>query len=122
MNTVLFFLGQFGFAYIVGHSAISAPFRYLFSPEMYVPEGQDAPPEPVPGRLNAARHWLTSLLECPACLGFWTGGFGAVLFGSAVGIVAHAPDNALDRMVLFVFFGCCTAGSNFLLSRLSRLI
>lgn len=117
----LFFAAQFGFAYIVGHSAISEPLRYLLSPPMRVVNAEE-PPEPVPTPSNIARHWLLKLIECPSCLGFWTGGiFGRTLI-DGTGYVPTLFAGSSHPLFLFVFVGCATAGMNFILGRMTRLM
>lgn len=61
---VLYFLSAFGFAFIVGHSKISLPFREWLAPVVQVPG-----PQP----FFHLRAFLLALIECPACLGFWIG-------------------------------------------------
>lgn len=68
IDFIYFAFAAFGFAYIVGHSKISLPFRMTL--------------DPVSGtmRFRFVRTWLLALIECPACLGFWQG----LLFGALV--------------------------------------
>lgn len=111
MIAALYFLASFGFAYIVGFAKISAGVRYLLSPPM-IGNGDELP-VPAPGVMNELRYWLVSLLECPACVGWWLG----VFFGPTFLAVPIQ-----DRIGLSVFCGCATAASSFILGRASRLI
>lgn len=57
-----YFLTTFGFCYVVGHSKISLPFRELLARWAERP--------------RLVNHLLLvplSLIECPACLGWWVG-------------------------------------------------
>lgn len=63
IDFLFFSLASFGFAYIVGHSAISLPFRMRIDPN----RGNTVRP------WHRTRTWFLTLLECPACLGFWQG-------------------------------------------------
>ncbi len=112
ITVFVFFLAQFGLAYIVGHSKISEPFRWLLAPHM-VDGIADDPPRPAPGLLNGARHWIVSLLECPACFGFWAGMAGGHW------LVGHFDT---PHWLTILVFGCATSGSNFLLGRWAKLI
>lgn len=108
MSVVEFFallLSQFGLAYIIGHSVISLPFRYMLAPP-----GEDPSSPP-----RGWRYTLASWLECPACFGFWSGG----AMGVFVPLVFLGRAGMLDR---FVFAGLLVAGSNFVLGRVTRLI
>ena len=106
---VVFFLANFGFAYIVGFSKISAPLREWLAPYMR----ENDPTELAPGALNAAQWWLTSLLECPACVGFWFAGLLSPI------VALRFFNNDVPE---FFVWGCAGAGTNFILARLSRLI
>lgn len=90
MTELIFYtIAAFGLAYILGHSSISlAPRTWLASKSA----------------------WLTELLECPACLGFWIGLFWAL------------PYWGLADWRHFLAYPVYTAGANFLLGRLTRLI
>lgn len=116
LTFVVYFLAQFGFAYIVGFAKISELPRYLLAPPTRIMvSGNEAP---APGLVNRIRWWLIQLVECPACLGFWTGAIGGRFLLDGVGVAAPFS----TPWLLFIFFGCATAGSNFLLGRLTRLI
>jgi hypothetical protein len=54
--------------------------------------------------------WLVTLLECPACLGTWTG-FG---FGAWVATQGWSPVGTFWTMLVF---GCFTCTTNLLLMR-----
>jgi len=110
-------LGAFGFAYIAGHSKITLPLRAVLGG---VPGGTDesgAVRLPVPGMLGPAGEWLCALLECPACLGFWTG--AALAF---FGVIPGGQSGFLSHLLACVGYGCVVAGSNFILGRATRLI
>lgn len=97
---LLYFLAAFGFAFIVGHSKISLAFREWLAAR------------------GALGEWLASLLECPACLGFWIG-IAAVFTG-----VIHVP---LDvpfgpKWFAALLFACATSGSNLLASKWVGLV
>lgn len=61
-----------GLALFVGHSKLSLPFRYWLGGSV----ADNKPPKF--GKLGT---WLTDLLECPMCLGFWTGLTWGLLMG-----------------------------------------
>jgi hypothetical protein len=111
IELLVFLLMQFGLAYIVGHSEISLPVRYMLSP----PVAETENVTPLPRRGWSVGRWLVRLVECPACFGFWAGGIAALSFGLSAGTRTGRAD-------VFLFWGCAVAGSNFLLARLSRLI
>lgn len=98
MRALLFYsIAAFGFAYIVGHSVITRQLReFIF----------DVTFAGIP-----VLQWIVALLECPACLGFWTG-FAAAMFDIV-------PSFGIGSAVLWGLF---TAGSNYTLARLTRLI
>lgn len=107
-----FLLGSFGLAYIVGHSTISLPLRILLggtkgSAEVDGGMGYVTPPKP--GAFGPAGEFLCELLECPACLGFWTGLVGGLT-------VFTLP------LVASFGLGLVVSGSNFILGRFTRLI
>lgn len=110
---LVFLLANFGFAYIVGFARISASLRELLSPYMK----ENDPTELAPGVVNAARYWFVSLLECPACLNWWTGGALGPMLGPILGI-RFCPNNLGE----FLIWACATSGSSFVLARLTRLI
>ena len=94
-------LAAFGLAYIVGHSTISLPIRLLLG------GGGQLNPEAKP-LIPFVGPLLISLVECPACFGFWEGFIFSLINGSAF----------LPAVVV----GCAVSGSNFILGRLTHLI
>lgn len=96
---LMYVVTVFGLAYVIGHSVITKRPR-----ELLFEFGSVFPPA----------VWLVLLLECPACLGFWTGLIiGLVWPASYIVILAPWP------AVTLAFF---TAGSNFLLGRATGLM
>lgn len=100
-NLLLYSVASFGFAYILGHSGISLPARKLLDPGGSTPN---------PG--VAVRVLLLALIECPACLGFWTG------LVSALWIFSVFPGHGWMGVIGSALFTC---GSNLLLARLAGL-
>jgi hypothetical protein len=97
ISLVLYSITAFGFAYVVGHSVISRPAREIIA---------------------VWSETLITLIECPACLGFWTGlvfGLG-LAFGPSAAIF---PGPAWLIPSVLAFY---TAGSNFILGRLTGLM
>ena len=97
-----------GLAYIVGQSKISRPFRTL----LY-------------------RGWvgraLVSLLECPACFGFWTGAAFGVAHGfwgfqglGGTAWPASEGDPCWLKLLAVLGWGWFTSGTNLTLARLAR--
>lgn len=106
MKTCFLFLECFALAYIVGHSKISLPLRVFLGG---IPD-QKTPIKPLFGYFGS---FLCELLECCACFGFWEGwvlGFGA-FWGFWT----------LPFEINPVALGLLVCGSNFVLSRLTRL-
>ena len=103
---IVWLLAAFGAAYIVGHSRISKSSRqWLAEHSLY----------------------LTEMLECPACFGTWlglvVGAFKPVTL--TAGFVAQrALDNVEPeaRVLGAIVVACMTAGSNYLLARLTNLV
>lgn len=130
---ILFLLAAFGLAYICGHSTISLPLRKWMggtpfrvrvkgeiiegvSPEdAKLLDGAQLVPAK-PGAFGPFGDFLTSLIECPACFGFWIG-----LVAGLTGFVPM-PHEGISAFAWPMTLGCITAGSNFGLSRLTRLI
>lgn len=104
ISLLVYAVASFGFAYIVGHSKISLPMRQMIDP--------GAPTVEMTGG-KVARGVFLMLLECPACLGFWTGLFAA-LFLNVWPDVSH-----LGSPLACALF---TSGSNLLLSKLGGLL
>lgn len=113
ITVILYLLANFGFAYIVGFSKISVGARELLDPGVALIDGR--PKFKSVGQ--AVRYWLLSLLECPSCIGFWTGGASGVLLVPNI-----IPPLWTQPQAMFVFFGCVVAGSNLLCARAARLI
>lgn len=85
--TLLFYsIACFGLAYILGFSTITFQVRKWLAAR------------------RGAPRLILALIECPACLGFWTGLF--------LGLHWHDP-------ITWALFTC---GSNFILARLTGLI
>jgi hypothetical protein len=92
---IVYTVAAFGLAYIVGHSRISRPVRLAL--------------------WDVGGFWaqtFVTLLECPACFGFW--------IGLAMGLAAFNC-NVLPwpAILAFPFY---TTGMNFLLGRATGLI
>lgn len=110
LTLAMMLVGCFGFAYIVGHSTISFPFRLVVGGD------EDVPPlVPHLGPL------FIKLLECPACLGFWQGFVLGALgwFGEPPFRLATYP---LPGLIWCIALGCVVSGSNFIIGRFTRLI
>ncbi len=126
---IVYTVAMFGLAYIVGHSTISLPFRTWLggTPEKQMPSPgnytNSLTPRPGhieparPGKLGPLGDFICALIECPACFGFWCG----VVFGF-IGLIFPPPELELIRYTWPIVLGCYTAGSNYGLSRLTRLI
>lgn len=112
MTVALYLLAAFGLAYIVGHSTISLPFRVWLGG---VPAKPEVPLLPQPGALGPIGDWVATMLECPACFGFWIG------LCSAIAGVAF-PEWTVNRYLWPVVLGCITSGSNYIIGRLTRLV
>lgn len=100
---LIWVLGQFGLAYIVGHSAISLPFRQALAPEEVKTVG------------HAFRQFIITLLECPACLGFWAGAVSIWL----VSMVVVLP---VPLYVAAPAAAVVTCGANYIVARLTSLV
>lgn len=96
----------FGFAYVIGHSIATRGVREWLS-------------SGYTGEELAAKYpniaWFLALIECPACLGWWCG-LAAGAFAPMFGFVS-LPIAA--SAIVFAFY---TAGSNYLLARLTGLM
>lgn len=121
---IVYVLAAFGLAYIVGHATISLPFRVWIggtpSKESLNVSAGMATPVIVPGKpgaLGPFGDFLCALIECPACFGFWTG-----VVSGAFTLVNPPPDIFFSWWSWPIVLGCFTAGSNFVVSRLTRLI
>jgi hypothetical protein len=111
MIYLFYFAAAFGLAYIVGHSAISVGFRRWLggTPAKF---GVDQSYEPAkPGAFGPFGDFICSLIECPACFGFWTGLAGSFIL-----------EPLLTPFLLWCFINACaTSGVNFILARATRL-
>lgn len=116
-DLLVILLGAFGFAYIAGHSKITLGLRtWLGGIPGETAEGGTVR-LPTPGALGPAGEWLCALLECPACLGFWT---GAAL--SLANAIRAGQSLTLSHLLACVGYGCVVAGFNFIVGRATRLI
>jgi hypothetical protein len=88
-------VSAFGFAYVVGHSVISMPVREWIA-------------------RHPGHYWqlFLAVIECPACFGWWVGFAG--------GIAAFIADPFVSGL-LPVFLPFYTAGSNYILARLTGI-
>ncbi|MFZ2152131.1 MAG: hypothetical protein WAV09_03425 [Minisyncoccia bacterium] len=114
---ILTLLAAFGFAYVLGHATISLPFRTWLGgipakePDgILMLEGRQA----VPGALGPIGDFLCAMIECPACLGFWTG------LGWGLAKMVPPPPEMLP-FAWPITLGFIVSGSNFALSRLTRI-
>lgn len=91
----IYTIAAFGFVYIVGHSLITKGIREWIYGDEWSP-------------IARTRRLFVSLLECPACLGFW------------IGLVAGyaAPLASLPPLTLALY----TTGANFILAKLTGLM
>lgn len=107
MTQLLFYaIAAFGLAYIIGFSTITLPLRIALGGE----SGSTATrPLLTVGRFGKPGEFICSLIECPACFGFWTGLIAGLFWPG------H-PWYAAFGLALF------TSGSNFILGRATRLI
>lgn len=107
ISLVIYTVAAFGLAYIVGFSKISLPVRNWIDPG--VPK--------IVSFAELFRRFVLSLIECPACFGFWIGFWFA----------AYVPTPSLFPELKIKFFwmlmlACYTSGSNFILGNATRLI
>lgn len=109
LHLLVFLLGAFGLAYIVGHSTISLPLRILLGGTKAVVETEYVTSAVRPGAFGPAGEFLCELVECPACFGFWTG----LISGLTLFSFSLAASFGLGLVV---------SGSNFIIGRLTRLI
>ena len=59
-------------------------------------------------------RWLVTLVECPACFGFW--------IGAVSGALRWIEIDSLGRVTSAIAVGCFTAGCNVLLGTLTHLM
>lgn len=103
-----------GFAYIIGHSVATQKLREIaFGPLM---EDESARLEIDPASFiprTTLRRLPVRLVECPACLGFWT--------GAMVGwwISDYLP---IQNWIVILSLALYTTGSNLVLGKLTRLM
>lgn len=121
MIVFIYTVTMFGFAYIVGHSTISLPFRHVIGGvpvSLPAIDGNGnvivAGDPGAPGALGPIGEAFCALIECPACLGFWLGMLSAI---SGLMPVLEGFGGWNWPIVL----GCYTSGANFILARLTRL-
>lgn len=109
---LVYFLGAFGLAYIVGHSTLSLPFRQWLG-------GNPIAEPPQPGALGPFGDFLCALIECPACFGFWIG-----LIAGKLILIPESLEGApfSTRAAWALWFGCVTSGTNYILGRLTSLL
>jgi hypothetical protein len=101
-SLALFFLACFGFAFAAGHARISLPLREWIDP------GHKAE---TPG--GVARAWLIALMECPACLSFWCGLLGGLLYVE--------PPAAVPRLLWAVELAFAACAVSFILATVTGL-
>lgn len=123
---IYYLLAAFGLAYIVGFARISLRFRTWLGgtpakpPNPLAIGGAAAQGTPaVPGKLGPFGDFICEMLECPACFGFWIG-FVSAIAGMPCG--APEPFPPYHGITWPITLGCITSGSNFILSRLTKLI
>lgn len=130
LQLFVYTVASLGFAYVVGHSAISLPLRQWLAPatvakcplcgdEMPARFSDSVCNGPCTGPHHEDRvmvlyqphnvgFWIVTLMECPACLGFWIGLFAGIIY----------YPTAFEAMAGAFY----TAGSNFLLARLTGIM
>jgi len=104
MIVIIWTVAAFGAAYVLGHSNITRGIREVI-------HGPISPEELDKGEIQITpRRFPVMLLECPGCAGWWLG-LGAGFF-----ICGSNPDAVI--ILISAFY---TAGSNFILSKLTKL-
>jgi hypothetical protein len=104
IDLIFFTMACFGLVYCIGHSVVSLPVRRWIAGD--------------PPKMAGPRFWLITLIECPACLGFWIG-FVAGWFGYVPILVLLSP---LHHPILAIAWGLYIAGTNYVLAKLTALI
>lgn len=97
----IYSVAAFGVAYAIGHSKLTLSLRNQLARET-----NDG---------STVAYYALTLMECPACLGFWVGlgaGTSSLLFG--------LPWDCL--FLVLPVAGFYTCGINFILGRATRLI
>ncbi len=95
---LVYALASFGFAFIVGWSKISLPFRMWLG-----------------ARNQLAVVWLLALVECPACLSTWTG------FAAGAWAWKHGLTAPLGWFTSMWVAGLFTCASSLILARVVGL-
>ena len=115
IDLIFFTMACFGLMYVIGHSVISLSIR-----ERIARLSASSPGGTVgmPSNLPRWRFWLITLIECPACLGFWIG-LAAGLFGYVPILVLLSP---IPHPILAIVWGLYIAGTNYVLAKLTALI
>jgi hypothetical protein len=109
MTTILVYvIAAFGLTYILGHAIVTRglrewAFNLTFTRGEYIPFSPLRP--------------LVMLVECPACCGFHIGFWGALFIGPR-----FFPAGFWLTFLAALGVGCFTAGSNYLLGRLTGII
>ncbi len=115
----IYLLASFGFAAVLGHSAITVRFRRWLGgvPEQTLTDekGNHLRVLPrIPGALGPFGDFLCELIECPMCLGWWTG-----VLSAHVVLVVDGP--FVVQLWWWLVVGFFTSASNFILARLTNL-
>ncbi len=97
----IYTLAAFGYAYVLGFAVISLPIRRALDPGNKV-ETAGA----------FVRSFTLTLIECPACLGWWVGAWAGVIWG-------WGEPGKFATIFMLAFYTC---GTNFILGRLTGLI
>ena len=95
---LIYAVSSFGFAYVAGHSVISRPAREVIA--VWSP-------------------WIVDLIECPMCLGFWTGLASGLMLALTSAIPEAWQIPAVLAPPVLAFF---TSGCNFMLGRVTGLV
>lgn len=121
MLAIVYTLAAFGLAFIISFSKISLPIREWIAPQIPERRGTFGDYSASPAPFAAARTWLLALLECPACLGFWTG-VAAVLLDRYTGILAAFTMTSWPVPLAAIFLALYTCATNFILGSITKLI
>ena len=98
MSILIYITAAFGVAYVFGFSAVSLPVRRVLAEFKWT-------------------KWLALMVECPACLGWWTG-FLIGLCPRLTWLFELGASSRWERALILAFF---TAGSNFVLGTWAKL-